>query len=136
YQLGDEVTLLTQFGEQTYTLVGITTVNGDDDLAGTVSVGLTLAEAQRLAGLQDQVHQILVTAEDGVTQEEVVARIAEVLPEGPEVITGEEATERLSDQVQSGFSFITIALSVFAGLALLVGIFVISNTFTILVAQR
>ena len=135
-QLGDEVTLLTQFGEQTYTLVGITTVNGDDDLAGTVSVGLTLAEAQRLAGLQDQVHQILVTAEDGVTQEEVVARIAEVLPEGPEVITGEEATERLSDQVQSGFSFITIALSVFAGLALLVGIFVISNTFTILVAQR
>ena len=136
YEVGDEVTLLTQFGEQAYTLVGITTVNGEDTLAGAVSVGLTLAEAQRLAGLQDQIVQILVVAEDGVSQEEVVARIAEVLPEGPEVITGEEATERLSDQVQSGFSFITIALSVFAGLALLVGIFVISNTFTILVAQR
>ena len=74
---------------------------------------------QRLAGLQDQIHQILITADEGVSQDELVARIAEVLPEGPEVITGEEATEQLSDQVQSGFSFVTTILSVFAGLALL-----------------
>lgn len=134
--IGDDVTLVTQHGQEAYELVGITQVRGEDSLAGSVSVGLTLAEAQRLAGLEGQVQQILVDAEDGVSQEEVTARIAEVLPDGVEVITGEQATEELSSDVSSGFSFVTTILSVFGGLALLVGIFVISNTFSILVAQR
>ena len=43
---------------------------------------------------------------------------------------------QLSSDVQSGFSFFSIMLQVFGGIALLVGIFVISNTFSILVAQR
>ncbi|MGV3759586.1 MAG: FtsX-like permease family protein, partial [Actinomycetota bacterium] len=134
--LGGEVTLITQHGEQAYELVGLTQVRGEDSFAGAVSVGLTLAEAQRLSGLEGQVHQILVDAEAGLSQEEITARIAEVLPEGLEVRTGEQATEDLSSDVQSGFSFVTVILSVFGGLALLVGIFVISNTFSILVAQR
>jgi putative ABC transport system permease protein len=134
--LGDDVTLVTQHGQVPYELVGITQVRGEDSLAGSVSVGLTLAEAQRLAGLEGQVNQVLVDAEDGVSQEEVTARVADVLPDGVEVITGEQATEELSSDVSSGFSFVTTILSVFGGLALLVGIFVISNTFSILVAQR
>lgn len=134
--LGDDVTLVTQHGQEVYELVGVTQVRGEDTLAGAVSVGLTLAEAQRLAGLEGQVNQVLVDAEDGVSQEEVTARVAEVLPEGVEVITGRQATEELSSDVSSGFSFVTTILSVFGGLALLVGIFVISNTFSILVAQR
>jgi putative ABC transport system permease protein len=134
--LGDDVTLVTQHGQQAYRLVGLTQVRGEDSLAGSVSVGLTLAEAQRLSGLEDQLHQIFVDAEEGVSQEEITARIAEVLPDGVEVMTGEQATDELSDDVQSGFAFVTVILSVFGGLALLVGIFVISNTFSILVAQR
>src|SRR5690606_10291985 len=35
--VGDEVTLLTQFGKQQYTLVGIVQVTGEDSLAGAVS---------------------------------------------------------------------------------------------------
>jgi putative ABC transport system permease protein len=134
--LGDEVTLVTQHGQEPYRLVGLTQVRGEDSLAGAVSVGVTLAEAQRLTGLNGQVHQIFVDAEEGISQEEITARIAEVLPAGVEVMTGDEATEELSSDVQSGFSFVTVILSVFGGLALLVGAFVISNTFSILVAQR
>lgn len=134
--LGDDVTLVTQLGQRAYRLVGTTRVTGEDSLAGVVSVGLTLAEAQRLTGLDGQIHQVFVAAEDGVSQEDLVARIAEVLPEGAEVITGEQAAAELSSDVQSGFAFITVILSVFGGLALLVGLFVISNTFAILVAQR
>ena len=59
-----------------------------------------------------------------------------MLPDGAEAITGTEAAAQLSASVQSGFSFFKILLSVFGAIALLVGAFVISNTFAILVAQR
>ncbi len=59
-----------------------------------------------------------------------------MLPAGAEAITGTAAAAQLSASVQSGFSFFKIILSVFGAIALLVGVFVISNTFSILVAQR
>ncbi len=59
-----------------------------------------------------------------------------MVPESAEVITGEEAAAQLSSDVQQGFSFFQQALTIFGGIALLVGVFVISNTFSILVAQR
>ena len=52
------------------------------------------------------------------------------------MITGVEAGQQLSDDVTSGFSFFSTMLQVFGAIALLVGVFVISNTFSILVAQR
>ena len=52
------------------------------------------------------------------------------------MITGVAAGKQLSTDVQSSFQFFSIALQVFGGIALLVGVFVISNTFSILVAQR
>ena len=83
-----------------------------------------------------QIKQVIAKAEEGISQQELVDRIAPVLPENTEVITGVEAGEQLSSDVQSGFQFFSIALQVFGGIALLVGVFVISNTFSILVAQR
>ena len=63
--------------------------------------------------------------------------IAEAVPpDDVEVLTGEEAAAQLSSDVQEGFAFFQQALSIFGGIALLVGIFVISNTFSILIAQR
>jgi len=41
------------------------------------------------------------------------------------------AGEQLSNDVQDGFAFFTIILQVFGAIALLVGAFVISNTFAI-----
>jgi putative ABC transport system permease protein len=136
YAVGDQVDLLTQFGVQTYELVGIVNFGTAKSSAGAVSVEFTQAEAQRLAGTPGKINQIVAKAEDGLTQQQLVDRIAPVLPEGVEVITGKEAGAQLSSDVQSGFQFIQIALQVFGGIALLVGIFVISNTFSILVAQR
>jgi putative ABC transport system permease protein len=136
FEVGDDVTVVTQFGAKEYTLVGTILFGTAESQAGAVAVELTMAEAQRIAGIGDQVQVISVGADEGVSQEQVKAAIAEVLPDGPEVLTGEEAAAQISDQVQSGFAFFQQALTIFGAIALLVGVFVISNTFAILVAQR
>ena len=52
------------------------------------------------------------------------------------VRTGEEAAEQQAQDFSDALGFIRIALLVFAGVALLVGGFLIFNTFTVTVAQR
>ena len=135
-RLGDEVAVVTQFGRSTYQLVGTFTFGTAESAAGAVSAEFTLPEAQRIAGIDGRVQQIVAGAEQGVSEEELVQRVAPVLPDTAEVITGEEAAAQLSSDVQSGFAFFQRALSIFGGIALLVGVFVISNTFSILLAQR
>jgi putative ABC transport system permease protein len=136
YEVGDTVEVLTQFGVKEYELVGIINFGKAKSSAGAVSAEFTLAEAQRLAGTPGQLNQVVAKAEEGISQQELVDRIRPVLPDSAQVITGVEAGKQLSSDVQSGFQFFTIALQVFGGIALLVGVFVISNTFSILVAQR
>ena len=52
------------------------------------------------------------------------------------VRTGKEAAEQQAQDLSDALGFIRIALLVFAGVALLVGGFLIFNTFTVTVAQR
>lgn len=136
FELGDTVTVASQFGPRDYTLVGTFTFGDADSSAGAVSATFTLAEAQRLAGLDGKLTNIAARAEDGVNAEELVARIGAALPEGAEVLTGEQAAAQQASSVQEGFGFMRQILTVFAGVALLVGTFIISNTFAVLVAQR
>ncbi len=135
-ELGDTLTVLTQFGESTYTLVGTFTFGEAESAAGAISASFTLAEAQRIAGL-DGVTQIIMVGGDGSVDDETLTRqVAEALPDGAEAITGEEATAQDAAEVQEGFSFFRQLLTIFGAIALLVGTFIISNTFSILVAQR
>lgn len=136
FELGDDVTLVSQFGREDYSLVGIFTFGTAKSSAGAVSAEFTLAEAQRLAGIGARIQNVLARGTDGLSEQAVVDRIQPVLPDKAEVLTGTDAAAQLSSEVQSGFAFFRQILTVFAGIALLVGVFVISNTFAILVAQR
>ncbi|MGK2947200.1 MAG: ABC transporter permease [Acidimicrobiales bacterium] len=136
FELGDPITVVGQFGPEEYELVGVFTFGTAKSAAGAVSAEFTLPAVQRLAGLDGEIQNVFAAGEDGVGEEDLVERIAPVLPEDAEVITGTEAAAQLSSDVQSGFAFFRQALTIFAGIALLVGAFVISNTFAILVAQR
>ena len=136
FDVGDKVAVLTQFGRKDYTLVGQFLFGTAKSSAGAISADFTLEEAQRLAGTDGRLNQIVTAADEGLTQQQLVDRIKPVLPDTAEVITGVEAGAQLSSDVQSGFSFFSTMLTVFGGIALLVGIFVISNTFSILLAQR
>ena len=140
FRLDDQVTLTSQFGPAQYTLVGIFRFGDADSAAGAVSAEFILPEAQRLAGADGQLDAVVVGAEDGVSQEEVTERIADALESddisGVEVITGQQAAEQDADSVQEGLQFFTLILSIFGFIALGVSIFLIYNTFQILLAQR
>ena len=136
FALGDPVRVVSQLGESTYTLVGTFTFGEAESAAGAVSADFTLAEVQRLSGLEGRTQVILAAAEEGITEEELTARVAAVLPPTAEALTGTEAAAQNASAVQEGFAFFRQVLTIFAAIALLVGTFIISNTFAILVAQR
>ena len=81
-----------------------------------------------------------VVADQGVSQTEVARSVEDQLAadgdSGLEVLTGEEITEESQSDLKDQLSFITIFLLVFAVIAVVVGTFVIYNSFAIIVAQR
>jgi len=136
YAIGDPVRIVSQLGERTYELVGTLTFGEAKSAAGAVSADLTLAEAQRAAGLEGKAQVVVVAAEEGVAEPALARRIDQALPPTAEAITGEQAAAQDASELQEGFAFFRQLLGVFGAIALLVGGFIIANTFSILVAQR
>lgn len=134
--IGDELRVQGTGRIRPYTLVGLATFGGASSVGGAVFSVFTLAEVQILADMAGQLTELDVQGESGVSQAELKARV--VAAAGPEVKvrTGAEDAEEQSRQLSEILSFLTIGLLVFGLVALLVGSFVIFNTFSITVAQR
>ncbi|HEX6421221.1 MAG TPA: FtsX-like permease family protein [Acidimicrobiales bacterium] len=133
---GDTVTVLVQGGPTEVTVTGIVTFGSADSPGGSTVVLFPPEVAQRLVGEPGKFDEIAIVAEQGISQSEIARRIAPALPEGVEVVTGTTITEETQDAIASGLSFVNTFLIVFAVIALLVGGFIIFNTFFITVAQR
>lgn len=119
------------------TVVGIATFGTADSLGGTTYAGMTLSQAQRYFASPGQVNEILLQGKPGVTEDQLKAAIAPVLPEGTKAITGSQLTADQTQQIEDGFlGFFRIFLLVFAFIALVVAAFSIYNTFAVVVAQR
>ena len=101
-----------------------------------MAVDFTLAEAHRIAGFEDKTQVVLAAGDGSIPEEALSDRVQAALPDGAEAITGEEAAEQTTAGIQEGFAFFRQLLTIFGAIALLVGTFIISNTFSILVAQR
>ena len=136
FSVGDQVRILTTSGPGTYELVGVARFGSSGSLAGATTAMFQLDEAQRVLGAEGQLDGISVRADEGLSEQEVVDRVSAVLGDGVEVITGTEATEETQDSIAAALSFFNIFLIAFAVIALFVSVFVIFNTFSILVAQR
>lgn len=136
-RLGDTVTVLTQTGSHELELVGIARF-GSADSPGGASVSLfDLGTAQTvLLGHTGELDAVLVDAEPGVSQEQLTARIAAVLPAGQQALSGAELTAEQQDVMGDLMGFLTTFLLVFAGIGLIVACFTIFNTFQIVVTQR
>jgi putative ABC transport system permease protein len=134
-EIGDRVGVVGNRQLQTFEVVGIASL-GDTDFGGAAVVTLTLREAQRITGKQGEFDQISVDAADGVEPDALAQRLAAALPNTVEVRTGVEEAEQETESTKEDLSFLTIALLVFAGVAVVVGGFLIFNTFSITIAQR
>ncbi|MDN0196390.1 FtsX family ABC transporter permease [Streptomyces sp. S.PNR 29] len=136
-KIGDTTTLRTPDPVRV-TIVGLATFGGEDGMAQVTFTGMTRSDAEKyLTAKPGQAASIVVRAEPGVSQQELVDRLTPVLPKGVEAITGQESAEENTDMISSQFlTLFTTFLLVFSGIALLVATFSIHNTFAIVVAQR
>ena len=137
YAVGDTVPVLLSDGIRDFDLVGITGFGAEDNLLGATIVTFDLATAQEVLGREGEVTSIAVSAEPGVEADVLRDRIDDALGEAAaEVVTAEDQQAQDQAEITQGLSFINIALLAFAGIALFVGVFLIVNTFSIIVAQR
>ncbi len=136
YGVGDRATVLVAGAPVEVTVAGISTFAGADSPAGASFVLFPFETAQRLIGESGKIDSVSIAAEPGVGQRELVERISAVLPAGIEVITGDAYVEENQNAMREALSFFDQFMMAFAIIALLVGGFMIFNTFFITVAQR
>lgn len=136
YRLGDRVDVVYQGGRKTFTLVGTIGFGKSDSILGATFAGFDLPTAQLITGKQGKVDNVAVKGEPGLGAAELRDRIAAALPNDVEVLTAAQVASEGSASVREAMGVFTKVLLVFAGVSLLVGSFVIWNTFNVLVAQR
>ncbi|NGY59821.1 ABC transporter permease [Lentzea sp. NEAU-D13] len=138
FKVGDDIGLLTLEPKKTFKITGIYEyAGGRDSLGGELSVAFTEPVAQQLLlGKKDAYSSITVTAAQGTTDDALRDAVAAKLGSGYDVKTGAVLAKEQADQINEGLKFFNYVLLGFAGIALFVGIFIILNTFSIIVAQR
>lgn len=135
YAVGDTVSVGVP-DARAFTLVGIATFGNQDNAGGATTALFSLPEAETLFSSPGKVDSISARAAPGVSQTELVQRISAILPPGIEVLTGAAITKEQQDSFQARISAFTTFFSAFGYIAVLVGAFVIYNTFSIIIAQR
>src|SRR5215218_6809522 len=135
FDIGDKLRIAGRAPAADYEIVGITNI-GDQKSIGIVSMTMPLAEVQEIAKRPGEITEIAVAAEDGVSPEQLKANVARALDGSADVRTGKEQADKSAADISDSLGFLTVALLVFAGVAVLVGSFLIFNTFAVTVAQR
>ena len=138
YDVGDRIDVLTLQPRQTFTVVGVFGYYGNrDSLAGETMVAFTTPVAQRLLiAAPNSFTSIDLRAAPGVTQQQLRDRVVAALGSGYQVKTGEQLAAAAGDELDQGLRFFSYVLLGFAFVSLFVGVFLILNTFSIIVAQR
>ncbi|RAG82970.1 hypothetical protein DN069_24770 [Streptacidiphilus pinicola] len=133
--LGQPLHVIAATGGFPVTLSGIATFNTTNP--GATLVFLDTGTAQRrLLGHEGVFTSIDLTAAKGVTHEQLRDRVAPVVGSAYDVKTAEQTAKDAAQTLGTFLSVIKDALLGFAGIAVLVGVSLILNTFSMLVAQR
>ena len=135
-EVGDPVKIATGGKTNSYELTGIVTFGGVDSLGFASIAAWDVETAQTLLGREGRFDSVSIAAKPGTSATELVDAVKQLVPGNLEV--KDSATQAKDDaaEVNEGMGMIRTALLGFAGIALLVGAFVIFNTLSITVAQR
>jgi putative ABC transport system permease protein len=133
--LGEHVKLVVPNAAVTdATIVGIYDV--EFDTGGYLGALLSRDQAMSLFTDGSHYRAVNVAAVSGVSEQQIVDRLAKVLPNGLQVKSGTQVRDDDAGGVSTALGFITYILLGFGIVALLVGTFIIYNTFSMIVAQR
>ncbi|WP_326817232.1 ABC transporter permease [Streptomyces sp. NBC_01762] len=136
YKVGDRVRVATNGPVKEYTLAGIFTTEDGAVNAGGSLVLFDTPVAQQLYLKPGWFQDITVTAAAGASDQKLLDAVEPLLPKDATARTGKVLAEEQAKQIESGLGNLNTMLLAFAAIALFVGIFLIANTFTMLVAQR
>ncbi|MGW7018073.1 ABC transporter permease [Streptomyces decoyicus] len=136
YRVGDTVRVGTNKGASSYTLSGIFRTDGTKLPAGGSLTLFAGATAQKFFLEPGRYQNIELTATPGTDVTQLLSRVESVLPKGTSAVTGARLAQIKANLATSGTSTMSQILVGFAAVALFVAAFLISNTFTMLVARR
>ncbi|MFE3377792.1 ABC transporter permease [Streptomyces anulatus] len=136
YRVGDPVRVATNGPVKEYTLAGIFTTEDGAVNAGGSLVLFDTATAQQLYLKPGVFQSATVSAAGGVSDQKLLSAIKPLLPEDASAQTGKALADQQAKDIESGIAGLNGMLLAFAGIALFVGIFLIANTFSMLIAQR
>jgi putative ABC transport system permease protein len=134
--LGQRIVIAGRAPARTYTISGIARFAGSESFGGTSVALLVPLQAQYVAEKQGEYDSINVATSPGVSAEELASRVRDVLPATLKVRTGAQEAANQTEELEEALGFLRTFLLVFAYVALVVGAFIIFNTFSITVAQR
>ena len=135
WKVGDEILVAGREPARPYKVSGIAKI-GDQNSLGIGTLVMPLSEVQKIGREPGAITEVVVAADGDTTPEELKRRIDAALGGTAEVRTGEEQAEKAAGDINDSLGFLKIGLLVFAGVAVLVGGFLIFNTFAVTVAQR
>lgn len=140
YRLGDTLEFATTASAQetaSATIVGTAVWGATNSTGGATYVLMPTKRAQQLYMQgKDAFVAAWVSVLPGQDVGQVLNGVRQVTPAGFEAVDAAEAGRAGAQQISAGLSFIKTLLLAFAAIALVVGSFLIVNTFSILVAQR
>lgn len=133
FVVGDQVDITNPNGQiESFELSGII----EFPTPGAYFIVFDLPTAQRLLGAEGKLDSIVLASTNDATPEQMLADVGQVLPAGLEVV----GSAQVVNETQADFgAFIDIFGNILLGFALVtlfVSIFIIYNTFAILVSQR
>ncbi|KOG15209.1 ABC transporter permease [Streptomyces viridochromogenes] len=145
-RIGDRLTVIGQEGSFPVEVVGIVTFTTTNPGAALVFFD-TEAARTKLLGDPKAATSVSLDAADGVSDAELKRRVADALGADPdpdtvtpndpyELRTADEQAESDVEQLGGFLDIIKYVMLGFAGIAVLVGVFLIVNTFSMLIAQR
>ncbi|MFE6907885.1 ABC transporter permease [Streptomyces erythrochromogenes] len=136
YKVGDKVRVATNGPVKEYSLAGVFTTEDGAVQAGGSLVLFETKVAQELYLKPGYFMELSVGAKNGTSADQLLADIKPLVDKNAKAQTGAALAAEQAKQIEKGLSNLSTMLLVFAGISLFVGIFLIYNTFTMLVTQR
>ncbi|MFI5986676.1 ABC transporter permease [Streptomyces sp. NPDC051555] len=136
YKVGDKVRVATKGPVKEYTLSGVFTTEDGAVKAGGSLVLFTTPVAQEMFLKPGFYQDLTVAAQAGTSADKLLADIKPLLDKNAQAKTGTALAAEQAKDIQTQLSGMSNMLLAFAGISLFVGVFLIYNTFTMLVSQR
>lgn len=135
-EIGQEIGVQAEGPVQRLRISGTVRFGSVATIGGATLAGFDLATAQSLFRKEGRLDEIAVAAKDGVSADQLIAQIEDVLPAGTQVKASQQQARDDAAETDEFISFLQGFLLAFGGVALFVGAFVIANSLSITIAQR